>query len=166
MFDRMRTSKTIITAPQLWFQWWVPGLLALIVDQISKFVRPLQVLNQAGAWSLPLWPLAPESQLIILGVVIGVLTIFAWWHVNSTAAPRPLVVMLYSVLLGAALSNSLDRWWLGGVRDIWTLSLAGEQLHNNIADWLIVLSVAAIIGLDWHSLLAVQKQSVKPGVAT
>ena len=49
------------------------------------------------------------------------------------------------LILGGGISNLVDRVLFGGVRDWMTLPVLG--LHNNLADWAIVL------GLIWCGIL-------------
>jgi len=122
----------------------VPGLLALTFDQATKYFSPAYVLNQNVSFSLPFMPADATLQTLLLAILLIGISLFARWHMRNR--PHILMNVSYSVLLGAALSNWLDRVMYSGVRDIWEIS--GLGLHNNLADWLIVLSVAVIIGVD------------------
>jgi len=67
--------------------------------------------------------------------------------------------VLYGLLIGAAISNWLDRVFLGGVRDIWLLPKL--QVVNNPADWLLVLSVTGLILIEIFEALKAFKSAEK-----
>ncbi len=114
-----------------------PGIVLLVLlDQASKLFFPYQI-NPGVAFSLGsgLPPVLVTSILIVLVGVIFWLT-RSWLNDGLSRLAR-------SFLLAGALSNLIDRLFLGGVRDVWKLPFLGVQ--NNLADWLIVIG-AAIFG--------------------
>jgi lipoprotein signal peptidase len=130
-----------------------PGLLALTLDQVTKFFSPTTVLNQDISFSWPLLSQTKNVQAILLAVLLIGMAVFARWHLRSQ--PNFFTRVSYSVLLGAAFSNWLDRMICSGVRDIWEVPFLG--LRNNLADWLIVFSVVTIIGVDWLQHISLAK---------
>ena len=82
-----------------------------------------------------------ESALILLLIVgIGVT-----WH--CLRVPH----WSQGAFWGAAISNMIDRFWFGGVRDVWYIP--GTTVKNNLADWLI-----AAIAVYWMWYLYRQEQ--------
>lgn len=71
-------------------------------------------------------------------LTIGTLLILAglWYAFSNTWKESP---VLAGTFFGAGLSNIFDRVWYGAVRD-W-LPIPGTSVTNNLADWLIFLSV-------------------------
>jgi lipoprotein signal peptidase len=55
---------------------------------------------------------------------------------------------MFGFLSGAAISNVVDRWVWGGVQDFLPIPLT--HLQNNLADWVIFLSLVAVLLL--HSI--------------
>jgi len=86
---------------------------------------------------------------------------WGWWQAVSLdkgnrteVGVQSKQVLCYSLILAGGLSNLIDRIVWGGVRD-W-LPIPLTPLHNNLADWLIVISC---IGLVW--LMIMQSRSSK-----
>ena len=71
-------------------------------------------------------------------LLLGVLAILLYFLV-STKAP----VIPAGMLLGGASSNILDRFLLGGVKDIFAVPIL--NVYNNLADWAIAIAVLWIV---------------------
>lgn len=127
------------------------GGAALVLDQFSKGLLPyaqIAQINPHFAWSLPSpWP------FFTVGVaVVGLLLLFLLMRAQRVweAPERRWLLVGYGLILGAGLSNLLDRLWWGGVRDIWTVSvLPGLKLQNNLADWLLLVGVVGVVFGTW-----------------
>lgn len=123
---------------------YLPGIIALIFDQATKFLASTVVVNPDVSFSWSLLPQGQNLQIVLIALVLVGIAFFARWHLRSRS--HFWLNVSYSVLLGSAISNWLDRIFYSGVRDIWSTPLWG--LHNNLADWLIVTSVSVIIVTD------------------
>ncbi len=112
--------------------------LSLVADQLSKFVVSHLVvlqINSGISWS---W-LPGKNQLEMAGLLSLFLIGIAWsWRRVWVAHP-----IWSGIFFGAAISNILDRILYDGVRD-W-LTVPGLHLKNNLADWLVCLSLAMIV---------------------
>lgn len=121
------------------------GASALALDQGSKWLvqrwRPdwLQ-LNQVGALSQDFFGLGTGFWLVLTGIVLIALSMVALRSTTLSSLPTAL-------LIGGGLSNWLDRWLYGGVRD-W-LVIPGTALKNNLADY--ALTAAVVVWL-WQNL--------------
>lgn len=105
-------------------------LVAVALDQGSKFLAPLffgsvVAVNHGVSFGL----FGTISPLVIAAVLLGFICVFY----RSTSP------VILGVIGGSALSNLLDRFFVGGVRD-W-LSIPFLGLHNNLADWMLFLAV-------------------------
>lgn len=122
-------------------------LVTIAVDQLSKYLAPLafQVSLNPGisfGWgnAMPSWILTG-----VLTVLIGVI----WWLARSFWQRHLFITGLF---FGGAVSNILDRWIWGAVRD-W-LPLPFTNIHNNLADYALaaaVLLIAYELGLKHHA---------------
>lgn len=107
-------------------------VLALLVDQGVKWlaqVQGLMVLNMGVSFG---W-LPVKSWTLIVTIVWSLLLLRlgrSFFLISPGAA---------GLFFGASLSNILDRWLWGGVRDFLPVPILG--VTNNIADWVIVLSL-------------------------
>ena len=112
--------------------------------------------NDRLAWSVS-WFVGPPIRVLLLGVLIACLLLMACWQLRRHWHWGK--ASLYSILIGAALSNVLDRLWLGGVRDVWHVPGAqffGLTMMNNLADWLMILSIIGLFLFDiWEVISSV-----------
>lgn len=153
--SRRLNSVLITTFSPVWIFVVLPLIVAILVDQWLKNLSPTTIVNENLAWSIPWLFDSPAWRLLAILLIIGGLILIAY-HQLSTRW-RPVRAVLYGLLIGAALSNWLDRIWFGGVRDIWTLPIL--QIVNNPADWLLVLSVIGLIGLDFFEAVQISKKT-------
>lgn len=116
----------------------------VVLDQVSKWLvsvwRPEQIqLNQYLAFSQDFLGLGPDFWLCSTGILLFVLLLM-------TLRLSQLATLSMALLLGGGLSNWLDRWWFGGVRD-W-LVIPATALKNNLADYVLV---AAVVLWIWQN---------------
>lgn len=115
----------------------------IVIDQVTKFL--------AAAWGtvglnggisfgllapLPSWFLT-ISLMVLFGLV--------WWQTRDEWAAHPWAAGLFA---GGAISNLIDRLLLGGVRD-W-LPIPWLAMHNNVADYAIVIGLGLLVFGYWH----------------
>jgi lipoprotein signal peptidase len=118
---------------------FVAFLVILLLDQVSKWIAATFVpviLNDGISFGLF------SGQIVILGLILVYIAFFEfscrYWHHNYPIAS--------GLILGGAMSNLVDRLVLGGVRDFLQVPFLG--VHNNLADWGIVLGLAWIVGQE------------------
>lgn len=75
---------------------------------------------------------------VLLNIIV--LTFLGWWVIWKERNGWLLLVVLGGVL------NIIDRMRFGFVRDYWHLACG---LHNNLADWMIVLGAGTFIISLW-----------------
>ena len=137
----MEKEKTSFVRLRAWLLSVAVVGAVLVVDQSFKwlafqhewFVNDL-TLNRGLALGLG----ASVPLLVSLLLIIAVVAIVSWWQ--SLVHRHPVVIGL---VVGGAVSNIVDRLVLGGVRD-W-LPVPVLQLHNNLADWAIVIGLGVYI---------------------
>ena len=117
----------------------------VLMDQLSKWLvalwRPeLIQLNQHLAFSQDFFGLGIEFWVMSTGILVFILAMMVLRVPAAATLPAALLV-------GGGLSNWLDRWWLGGVRD-W-MEIPGVGLYNNLADYAIT---AAVLLWLWQNL--------------
>lgn len=116
--------------------------IAAALDQGVKLLfRDQVILNPGVSFSLgadlpPSW-----VALGVSGIALA-LALVSWTKVGDKPAER----ICHALFFAGSFSNLLDRWLLGGVRDIWTVPVIG--VRNNLADWLIL--GAAFFWAGWH----------------
>lgn len=101
----------------------------LLLDQYVKQLYPASesTLNPGVSFGFFSGPLL---SIFLLGVLL-VVTLYLVRH-KAPAIPT-------GMLVGAASSNLLDRFLLGGVKDIFAVPIL--NVYNNLADWAIVIAV-------------------------
>jgi len=120
-------------------------LMALFSDQLTKYIWPVKSINQGVIFGKLI--LSNELIHLLYALLIISLLWLARWYCRHTTGW--LIVASYGLLIGAATSNWLDRWFYQGTRDIWPVY--GWPIVNNLADWLIVGSGVVIVMTDWLS---------------
>jgi len=124
------------------FHCLIVAVAVVIVDQLSKYEATqygLISLNTGISFGL----LAHHTQLISSSILIAfaVLGMLAIKHYTKLH-PR-----LIGLFIGGALSNIIDRFLYGGVRD-W-LPVPVVQIKNNLADWAIFVAVVYLLYCEW-----------------
>lgn len=122
-----------------WQRWLVVFSLGLGLDQVTKIWWGRGAVLNSGVALSWLDGAAPFGLTIFLTIFTLGLAILLW----PKARLRPQLTIAHTLLLAGATSNLLDRWFLGGVRDIWLLPIGG--IRNNLADWLIVGGVLLLL---------------------
>jgi lipoprotein signal peptidase len=119
------------------FGWFT---LTLILDQATKlYAESTGVVHINPGISFGLFPSIWMSLLLV--------AVFIWffeWTCGRWHAKYPVAM---GVLLGAAMSNIIDRFLVGGVVDFLPIPLT--NLTNNVADWLIFISLGFILAKEW-----------------
>lgn len=118
--------------------WLFGSIFILLLDQLFKFLayqKGWSSLNQG--FSLAFGSYLPSYLVIALsGGVIGWL-----WFQRRHITQYPHLV---TVLCLAGVSNLIDRGVYGGVVDY--IPVPGINIHNNLADWLIFVSICLLTG--------------------
>lgn len=113
-------------------------LFVIAVDQFSKYVAEKVTLVSLNTGVSFRFFSTPSQDLITVLLICVLLMIGVVWR---RLWRRHLLASI--VFFAAASSNILDRVLYHGVRD-W-ISLPGIDLKNNLADWLICISVFLIV---------------------
>jgi lipoprotein signal peptidase len=118
--------------------------LLVVVDQLSKWLvveaGQFVQLNQGISFGLLANHYTELSGVVLFAVMIGLYYAFAQlWQKHSRWA---------AVFFAGALSNSIDRFLVGGVRD-W-LPIPLTSLYNNLADWFITVALISIVLTEVH----------------
>lgn len=132
------------------------ALTAFISDQTVKNFSANQVINFAAAGSVSL----PISMTIlsVLSWLVILWLFYSRWQKRPTQKIEGVEIFLWGLLLGSGASNIYDRFLFGGVRDVWPMPLLDWQ--NNLADWLIFLSVISLMILFYRTyFLSILKRS-------
>jgi len=105
----------------------------LVFDQLTKdlFFTSKLKLNFGVALGL-----MPGIDIMIIGFLIILIT----FVFRSQIKRMPLA---FGLFFGGAVSNLLDRFIYGGVRDFLPIPLT--NLSNNLADWAIVIGIGLIL---------------------
>ncbi len=153
-----RSGLFLIKNPrQAWLLAILPLFGAVLLDQGLKNLYQAVVINENIAWSIPWLPDSSSFRTLIILFIIGGLILMAYRQLSTRW--KSSTAVLYGLLIGAAISNWLDRVFLGGVRDIWFLPKL--QVVNNPADWLLVLSVTGLILIEIFEALKAFKSAEK-----
>lgn len=146
----------------MWTRIIAAGLIALILDQLSKWVvlYPLGmtlgqfksvipgyfhlILGMNDGINFGLFSGSPEAtKWILIAVAFGLCFAVLWWMRDET---RPIVHISTGLLIGGALGNVVDRFIYGAVVDFINVTCCG--IHNpfsfNVAD---IFVFAGAIGL-------------------
>lgn len=179
----MTTSETSAgkTAPPGWF--WGPyaglagrvALVTLLLDQANKlwmlfvfgiegrgrvavtpFLDFVYVLNTGVSYSM----FDSSSYYWQLGLAaFAVAASLALWVWLCRAGESRLMGWGLGLIIGGAIGNAIDRLWLGGVADFYSLHAFGFYWYVfNIADVAIVAGVAALL---YDSFIASRKDAAK-----
>lgn len=122
-------------------RWWFGHRLAhisliciavILLDQSTKVIFADSIILNSGisfGW-LSEWN--PTFGAAMITLLLAAMVWFGrqWWLIHPIPS---------GLLLGGGVSNLLDRWFLGGVRDWGALPVV--NLRNNIADYAITIGV-------------------------
>ncbi len=126
--------------------------LALASDQISKWIAELSgvvILINSGisfGWLAGISRVHTQSLIIVLTLSILVVLMIGLRQIWER---HPL---LAGIFFGSGVSNLLDRCRYSGVRDF--LVVPGTSIHNNLADYLIFLSLITLVLVQWREFYA------------
>lgn len=128
----------------------------IFLDQLTKYLA-----TRAGAVHLNQGislGLADTNHQALLSLVIISIMVILWLWRKELWKKYPVIA---GFLFGGSISNVLDRILFAGVRD-W-LPVPGFNLTNNIADWSITLSLAAILLLEIQASQSNNKEKIEHG---
>lgn len=120
-------------------KWLVPTLCLALCFAVALIVRETSLFFCNTHYGFGFLEPGPFLFLLEWGLLVGL----AWVYMRMTISVEQILV---GILLGAGLSNALERVLYGCVADFMTLPIVGSQI--NTADVLITL---AILGLVFRS---------------
>lgn len=176
-------SETEVTAQEPSGWWWRAhsklclwtALLTLIIDQFHKlwmllvvgikegerhtllpFLDIVYVRNTGISYSL----LDGKSQTWQLTLAaFAVLAAVALWIWSVRGQHSKIMIISLGLIIGGAIANAIDRVWLGGVADFFSLHAYGFYWYIfNLAD---VAIVAGVTGLLYDSFIASRNDAAK-----
>lgn len=128
------------------YWWWLALALGVVtIDQLNKATYSDYTLNTLGGFSLGIQNV---TAAILAGLLLCTLAVVAINN-HKKWVPNQLVIIGLVLELGGGYSNLLDRWYFGGVRDVYVLPLTSF----NLAD----ISIAGGALLVISSLIFTQK---------
>jgi signal peptidase II len=138
---------------------WMLGVYA-IQDRgrvaVTPFLDLVFVKNTGISYGL----LLQESRLgqwLLAGFAALAVVVMAWWLARGVTTR--LVATSVGLVMGGAASNAIDRLWLGGVADFFSLHAFGFYWYVfNIAD---VAIVAGVLGLLYDSFMPSRNDAAK-----
>jgi signal peptidase II len=176
-------TTTDTTAPQTGGWLWGPyaplaglvALITLVLDQANKlwmilvygieergrivvtpFLDFVYVLNTGVSYSM----FDSDSYSWQLGLAaFAIVASLAMWIWLCRAGESRLMAWGLGLIIGGAIGNAIDRLWLGGVADFYSLHAFGFYWYVfNIAD---VAIVAGVVALLYDSFIASRKDAAK-----
>jgi len=127
-------------------KWWMLAVYGIQEGErvaITSFLDIVFVINPGISWGLFARQLGAAQCLWMAIAVLAMLAMVVWLARGVTSA---LVAVSVGLIMGGALSNAIDRLWLGGVADFFEPHLLAWRwpVVFNIAD---VGIVAGVVGL-------------------
>lgn len=122
-----------------WLKLGLIFIFLVLADQVTKFVFPIVFLNKG----ITLGFLTNFNQWIGLFLLISTLLIFKFFLKNKSFADY----LMMNFFWAGAVSNLIDRFIFGGVRDWWRWPILG--FSNNLADVWITLGLLGIIYFEY-----------------
>lgn len=125
--------------------------------RVTPFLDLVFVLNTGVSYSMfdsssPSWQIALAAFALAASVAL--------WIWLARAGESRLMASGLGLIIGGAIGNAIDRLWLGGVADFYSLHAFGFYWYVfNIAD---VAIVAGVIALLYDSFIASRKDAAKP----
>jgi signal peptidase II len=142
-------ALAIVAADQA-YKWWMLGVYGIHEGEriaVFPFLDIVFVINPGISWGL--FARHAGGQWFWTGLAgVAVLAMAVWLARGVSSA---LVAISVGLIMGGAVSNAIDRLWLGGVADFFEPHALGWRWPAvfNIADAAIV---AGVIGLLYDSL--------------
>ncbi len=125
--------------------------------EVAPFLDLVFVLNTGVSYSM--LDSASYSWQLALAAFAVTASLALWIWLNLSEPSRALAWSL-GLIIGGAIGNAIDRLWLGGVADFYSLHAFGFYWYVfNIADVAIVAGVALLL---YDSFLASRKEAAKP----
>jgi signal peptidase II len=138
---------------------WMLGVYAIQSRgrvPVTPFLDLVFVKNTGISYGLLLQDSHQGQWLLAAFAAIAVL-VMAWWL--ARAVTTRLVAVSLGLVMGGAASNAIDRLWLGGVADFFSLHAYGFYWYVfNIAD---VAIVAGVLGLLYDSFVPSRNDASK-----
>jgi signal peptidase II len=123
---------------------------------VTPFLDLVFVKNTGISYGLLLQD-SQRGQWLLAGFAALAVLAMAWWLARSVTSR--LVAASLGLVMGGAASNAIDRLWLGGVADFFSLHAFGFYWYVfNIAD---VAIVAGVLGLLYDSLRPSRNDAAK-----
>lgn len=125
---------------------WMLGVYAIQSRgrvAVTPFLDLVFVRNEGISYGL----FSGQGQLIWVALALAAVAAMAWWLARGVTTR--LVAVSLGLVMGGAASNAIDRLWLGGVADFFSLHAFGFYWYVfNVAD---VAIVAGVLGLLYDS---------------
>ena len=120
---------------------------------VTPFLDLVYVRNEGISYGL----FPGQAQLVWVVLALAAVAVMAWWLARGVATR--LVAVSLGLVMGGAASNAIDRLWLGGVADFFSLHAFGFYWYVfNIAD---VAIVAGVLGLLYDSFMPSRNDASK-----
>lgn len=123
---------------------------------VTPFLDFVYVLNTGVSYSM--FDSASYSWQLALAAFAGLASLAMWIWLCRAGESR-LMASGLGLIIGGAVGNAIDRLWLGGVADFYSLHAFGFYWYVfNIAD---VAIVAGVVALLYDSFVASRKDAAK-----
>ncbi len=123
---------------------------------VTPFLDLVFVKNTGISYGLLLQEIR-QGQWLLAGFAAVAVLAMAWWLARGVTTR--LVAVSLGLVMGGAASNAIDRLWLGGVADFFSLHAFGFYWYVfNIAD---VAIVAGVLGLLYDSFMPSRNDASK-----
>ena|SRR5919108_1958976 len=138
---------------------WMLGVYAIQSRgrvPVTPFLDLVFVKNTGISYGLLLQD-SRQGQWLLAGFAAIAVLVMAWWL--ARAVTTRLVAVSLGLVMGGAASNAIDRLWLGGVADFFSLHAFGFYWYVfNVAD---VAIVAGVLGLLYDSFVPSRNDASK-----
>lgn len=123
----------------------ISGFSVILVDQLSKSIATQFGANIVINRGISFGITALSSQVVMSLLLVVFLALLWFWGRELWKAHEYVAGLFF----GGSVSNIFDRFYWGGVRD-W-IELPGIEVHNNIADSIIVISLLLLMAKIYAS---------------